>query len=325
MIVLRTDHRLPEQTESRMILLFGRGLIGDNIVMALRSMGNFRSSELPYDWESKTARAACSRAILAQLRTVCSDVNRIDFIWAAGRAGFSAAESELAPELSAFEDVLDLLQNSMDANPGALHVFHHTSSAGGLFEGQRLVNLDSAPCPKRPYGVCKLEQERMLSRLGDNCRKLIYRPSSVYGYSARSQRTGVISALINDNLNRRMTRVYGSSDTIRDYISAADIGRFVSTRVQAHPNDDQTVYTLASGKPTSLYEVLCTVRSMTGQPLILRFDPRPNNSDDITFDQSILPGDLKPIDLGTGIRLTLLRMRSAFTDKFNYRRSGLVS
>lgn len=324
MIVLRTDHRLPEQAASRMILLFGRGLIGDNIVMALRSMGTFQSSELPYDWESRTARAACGRAILAQLQTGRSDVNRIDFIWAAGRAGFGALDAELAPEMSAFEDVLDLAQKSMDAHPDALHVFHHTSSAGGLFEGQRLVNLDSAPNPKRPYGVCKLAQERTLSRLGENCRKLIYRPSSVYGYSVRSLRTGVISALINDNLNRRMTRVFGSSDTIRDYISAADIGRFVSARLQAHPDDDQTVYTLASGKPTSLYEVLCTVRSITGQPLMLRFDPQPNNSDDITFDRSVLPDDLKTIDLATGIRLTLLQMSSAFTEKANYGQSGLA-
>lgn len=318
MIVLRTDHRLAEQTESRMILLFGRGLIGDNIVMALQSMGNTRSNELPYDWQSKAARAVCGEKILAQLRTGCSDVDRIDFIWAAGRAGFGASEAELAPEMSAFEDVLDLALKSMDANPDALHVFHHTSSAGGLFEGQRLVNSDSVPSPKRPYGVCKLEQERMLSRLGDNCRTLIYRPSSVYGYSVRSRRTGIISALINDNLNRRMTRVFGNSDTIRDYILATDIGRFVSARLQTHPSGLTTVYTLASGKPTSLYEVLCTVRSVTGQPLMLRYDPRPNNSDDITFDRSILPDDWDTIDLGTGIRLTLLQMRSAFAERAYY-------
>lgn len=325
MIVLRTEHRLPERTASRIVLLFGRGLIGDNIVMSLQSMGNMTSSELPYDWGSKAARAACGRTILAQMHTGCSDISRIDFIWAAGRAGFGAADTELATEMSAFEDVLDLAQKSIDANPDALHVFHHTSSAGGLFEGQRLVNANSAPSPKRPYGASKLEQERLLSRLDDSCRKLIYRPSSVYGYSVRSLRTGVISALINDNLNRRMTRVFGNSDTIRDYISAADIGRFVSTRVQAHPNNNRTVYTLASGKPTSLYEVLCTVRSVTGQPLMLRFDPQPNNSDDITFDQSILPDDLKTIDLRTGIRLTLLLMRSAFAERTSCEQSRPVS
>jgi len=325
MIILRADYSFPEQGASRFILLFGRGLIGDNIVTSLQSIGSTKTSELPYDWESKAARATCGEKILAQLRTGGSDVHRIDFIWAAGRAGFGAGEAELAPELSAFADVLELAQKSIDANPAALHVFHHTSSAGGLFEGQRLVNSDSAPGPKRPYGVCKLEQEHMLSRLGDSCKKLIYRPSSVYGYSARSLRTGVISALISNNLNRRMTRVFGNSDTIRDYISAADIGRFVSTRVQAHPNNNRTVYTLASGKPTSLYEVLCTVRSVTGQPLMLRFDPQPNNSDDITFDQSILPDDLKTIDLRTGIRLTLLQMSSAFADRTSYEQSSPLS
>lgn len=318
MIVLRAQHNFPEQSASRFIVLFGRGLIGDNIVTSLQSMGNTETSELPYDWDSTAARAACGEKILARLRTSGSDVHRIDFVWAAGRAGFGAGEAELATEMSAFKDVLGLAQKSMDAIPDALHVFHHTSSAGGLFEGQRLVNVSSSPSPKRQYGVCKLQQEDMLSRLDDSCKTLIYRPSSVYGYSARSQRTGVISALINDNLARRMTRIFGNSDTIRDYVSATDIGRFISARVQAPPGASRTVYTLASGKPTSLYEVLQTVRSITAQPLMFRFDRQPNNSDDITFDRSILPDDWKTIDLETGIRLTLLQMRSAFTEKANY-------
>ena len=311
MILLRGHE---PSTRGHLLALFGLGLIGRWILEPIASTGQFGLIELDFDWCNPSKRQGDVAAVSQHLAGLFSGegrARRTDIIWAAGRGGFGASDNELKAEQGAFEDVLSLAVHSLENNRSGEHAFHLVSSAGGLFEGQRQVGQLSAVHPRRPYGDRKLDQEVLLQAAPEAMHKFIYRPSSVYGYSHRGTRRGLVSALIDDALRRRPSYIFGSSATVRDYVLAADVGKFVAARILGRGGGSET-FLLASGKPTSTYEILQIVRHAIGRPLHLRFDPRPFNADDITFLPSALPNGWAATDVETGIRMTASKMRASF-------------
>ena len=64
-----------------------------------------------------------------------------------------------------------------------------------------------------------------------------------------------------------------------------------------------TTFTLASGKATSMSEILHIVRAVVRRPLYLKIDSRPSNAEHITYRRSALPEGWRPTDIETGIRI----------------------
>ena len=54
--------------------------------------------------------------------------------------------------------------------------------------------------------------------------RLIYRPSSVYGFAGPGTRFGLVAALIHNSIRHRTSRIFGNPHTIRDYVLNADVG-----------------------------------------------------------------------------------------------------
>ena len=102
-------------------------------------------------------------------------------IWSAGDASFHSSDREVAEEQTIFTESVGVVQNLRELVKPTRFGFHFISSAGGLFEGQRAVDFNSAPAPLRPYGRLKLAQEEALSSSFDSGELACYRPSSVYG------------------------------------------------------------------------------------------------------------------------------------------------
>ena len=307
MIEVRFEHRSDRQPGHRALLLFGHGLIGREILFALR-LGPFYLTERhhPFSW----AEPELWSDELAEIYSSCRPSSgtedtprRIDIVWAAGRAGFGGTEAHLADELDAYRRVLDLANRLSNSEPPVQVVFHLISSAGGLFEGQRLVDVDTVPAPRRPYGSAKLAQEQALSAQG-RIASHIYRPSSVYGFNDRSNRVGLISALISNGFRQRVSRIFGSYQTIRDYVYAADIGRYVAGQVFGDAAIVSRTHFLVSGKPSSILELLQFAKIATGRQLYLQLDPYPSNADNITFARNVMPLQWQPTDLGTGLQAT---------------------
>ena len=291
------------------VLLFGSGLIGTAIVSALRH-SSVQASAQRFCWSwpipNKTELQAVESAALQAL----SKRADADFcvVWAAGRSGFGSTEEAMADEFMALDQVIQisrLLGSGMDPKR---RKFVHVSSAGGLFEGQVACGQKTVPHPLRAYGHGKLSQEQLVradSALGN---RLILRPSSVYGYAPGSRR-GLIATLIASSLQHTSATIFGSLLTLRDYIYAPDIGRFVANRVIKPRPTEESVSTetclLASARPASVFEIVRRIEGGLGRGLIMRIDPRPENARDNTFLSSALPEDFQPTSLQEGIGLTI--------------------
>lgn len=290
------------------VLLFGSGLIGAAVADAFkRAVAGGRIRRLAWTWPvpGEVETAAIEKAV----RDALAERKRAQLavIWAAGRSGFGSSAEGMADELAAFERVCDTARRVGGDLPPERRVFVHISSAGGLFEGQVACGPGAVPDPLRPYGHGKLDQERRV--LADEAlgRRIILRPSSVYGY-VRHARRGLVSALVAAGIQGRRATIFGSLTTQRDYVFAPDIGRFVVSRLlrvaAAKPNMSTETFLLASGRPASVFEILQIVESRLGRSLHLNIDPRPENARDNTFLPSALPDDFRPTPLHEGIALT---------------------
>lgn len=299
-------------SDNHAVLLFGLGLVGGPIEEFLRRNG-WGSKQIDYDWSDGTRRTKQRAHIAEQVASWLAGLRgtaeiRLDTVWAAGRNGFDSSAEAMAAETALLAEVLEDARRLLDRTPDAEHSFHLISSAGGLFEGQVHIENANRPVPTRAYGVAKLQQERLVAGLPDAIRRMIYRPSSVYGYRSGA-RVGLFSALLRGALENRTARIFGLADTLRDYVYNEDIGRFVVERILL-PRGQETCV-LASGKPTSTYEAIHLIESVTRTRLYLQYDPAPRNALPMSFRPSALPRDWKVTPIETGIHRTMQLLRES--------------
>jgi hypothetical protein len=313
MIVLHKGCNGHKTKEKHIVVIFGVGLIGTNLMQELFRHSYIIATTLPYSWGEVNNRtnenSAIIRCIEPLIKHGCSfpksDFSyRIDFVWAAGKGGFRMQEGEILSELSSFLDVISLAITFSKSNPMWSVRFHMLSSAGGLFEGQRNVGADSVPCAKRPYGSLKLQQERLLSSC-TNMVQFVYRPSSVFGFAGLNRRLGLIPTLLWNGLNNKVSSIFGSSDTLRDYVWAKDIGRFISNVILSKTSVAK-YFILASGKPTSLFEILRRIERILNKKIYYNYiNDGSGNIEHTTFNPNIYPEGWRSQDLNTGIRSVL--------------------
>jgi len=284
MLRIRGEERLT-------VLLFGLGLIGETLDRALRLRFSASVQEYPYDWYDGETRQDQRAAIVATL----GDATRIAVVWSGGISGFGSSREEMLAEGEILGELIDWAQRLQTRYQVD---FHLISSAGGLFEGQTHCTAASRPRPLRPYGEGKLyQEERLLS--AHFRRRHIYRPSSVYG-GGRSKRLGLATALAANALTGKTTRIMGNPATLRDYVLSDDIGRFMARRV-VNPGPADEIMTMASGRPSSVGEMVELVRAKLALPMLVQFDPHPSNARHMSFLPSSLPFDWQPTALECGI------------------------
>jgi UDP-glucose 4-epimerase len=304
MIVL-TRRRAGSPDQGHCILVFGLGLIGKNILAALRHTGLYDGEDFAFRWGSPTE--ADIRPIREFVADRCQS-GRIDLVWSAGNSGFSSPEAEFAREMVSFRSVLGLCRDIILGKPNAKLSFHIVSSAGGLFEGQTNVDRRREPVPLRPYGRVKLMQENELLELAELMQINIYRPSSVFGFAGPTARRGLIDSLFFNAALNKVTNIFGSPDTLRDYVFVKDIGRFIAGRVvDGKPGG---TFLLASGKPSSVSEVIHAVEAALNRKIYRRHDTSGLNAANMSFNRQALPEDWNPTDLVTGVRSTRLLVKA---------------
>lgn len=298
----------------QMVAIFGVGLVGGAILRALRRNETEPPVTLPVNWRDQGQRMV-DLSRLTKAVTVpphpAGAIRRLDIVWAAGKAGFGARREELDPEIHAFRDIVAWSRALCPVLPGTRIVFHMLSSAGGLFEGQRFIDDASQPSPRRPYGEAKFEQEKLVEELRNEMIAHIYRPSSIYGFSAAGGRSGLFNTLIANAKKHTTSRIFGGLDTLRDYVLSTDVGEFITGRIE-RPEAQSRSFILASGKPTSVTEMLQIASKVIGRPLYLMLEVQPSNASHITYRTSALPDDWRTTDLETGIRLVARQLSISF-------------
>ena len=296
----------------QIVMVFGSGLIGSSVVEALQRDGRLLQKQvLRWSWPNPTS--AQTREVEAVFNTYLDHQpsSHLTIIWAAGRSGFGSSEEDMSLEYQAFCGVQTLARKLVLSGDKTTSSFIHISSAGGLFEGQIACEKDTPPQPIRAYGRGKLKQEVSLLEDAGLGRRLIVRPSSVFGYVAHG-RLGLVSALISAAIQRRDAHIFGAFTTQRDFVFAPDIGRYISFKIFKSPenlnNFDKVI--IASGRPSSVFEIIKTVEDVVGVSLYLKINAHPDNALDNTFRSSALPPGFAPTPLRQGIEHTKSAMEA---------------
>ena len=313
MLILHNDGIAENNQENSIAAVFGVGLIGMHLIQSLYRRSYKFAYKLPFSWGKAVHRLNENSVILNSIRDLLKtgmnadvpDLNsqcRIDFVWSAGKGGFSMPESEILSEINSFSDVLALAVTVARENPSCMVRFHLLSSAGGLFEGQRNVGGKTAPCAKRPYAVMKLKQEQILESRNDMV-QFVYRATSVYGFAGLNRRLGLIPTLLWNGSRNNVSSIFGTPDTLRDYVWAGDVGSFIADKILSKTSESET-FILASGKPSSVFEIFRHVEKILNKKLFCHYISDGGNTEHNTFNITTWPKGWGPSQLETGISKT---------------------
>ncbi len=253
-------------------LIFGVGLVGAWVAEGVRLLPG---SQLVEDRFISTRWDALA-ASLEEIRGLKGD--RVRVFWCAGKAGFASDQAQCDLELRSFETVLRWAEQ-LDMP----FEFHLASSAGGLHEGQLLVNSPAEVITTRPYAALKLAQEHALQNSSVE-HQFIYRLSSVYGVPVPERRLGLISTLVINALRRKPTLITAEASTLRDFVSAQDAGRFMAQEEKA-----EGLHYLVSGHPLSIWSLQLAVERALRRPVAVVYSVKKDNVASTSFLPSMRP------------------------------------
>jgi len=301
------------ENRNKLIAVFGNGLIGSSIMSKLNEFCIFsrKFMEFTYsDFEKQKRELVRIEQYVSRLVPPQNKDIDIIILWSAGKAGFTATESEIKSEFETFRNVLEMTQRFESLYTHIKISFHLISSAGGLFEDQKCVAPHFSPKPVRPYGLLKKLQEELLLSSAARIEKKIYRLSSVYGYIKKEHRMGLIPTLIFNGVRQQVTHIYGNLSTLRDYVWCGDLSEYITNILL---NDDEenksSIYHLVSGKPSSIYEIQSIIEKLLGRKIYIAFHNINSNNRDITFSKTIFPTHWYPKDIETTARLIFFKWR----------------
>ena len=314
MILFHNDPQADQP--KRIIMVFGVGLIGTPLCEMIVKTGGYRAYLVPYKWDFPEDAEGDREHLHARLRQIIEEAANpggtvISVVWSAGKSGFGAGPQETANELISYKGVLGIVQRVLKEFPFITCLFHLVSSAGGLFEGARIVSSGTHPKPMRHYGNLKLTQEQILKQCESIPFKHIYRPTSVYGYYGEGKRMGLISALVLGGIQNRVSTIYGTMNTLRDYVFSRDIAVYIARKLFARQDQDgPIIHHLATGKPSSVFEIQQIIERSLGKKLLLQFqsDDDIKNISDVSIHPDLLPDDWVSVDIRTGIGYLTERM-----------------
>lgn len=277
-------------------VVIGVGLIGGAVceaVARLPGLRQARTADVPFDWNGAQGVTTAIKSA-EQWLGESTEVKRVRVMWCAGRGGFASTAAALRPELDAFLAVIAWAESLMERYTVELHML---SSAGGLHEGQVRVDRSEPAETLRPYAQLKLSQERALeqSRL-PAAAKYAYRASSVYGVPKGKRRLGMIPTLVLNALRRKPTTITALSSTLRDYVSAHDVGAYVAAE-----SKPAGISYLVMGYPTSIFSLQLAVERFMQRSVPVVFTLSKDNAKPITFSPRLKPLGWRPSSIESNL------------------------
>lgn len=290
-------HLLAHPDGNGRVALFGAGLIGAAVLERAIALGANRLLRIPWNWDGFAEQSRTQCALAAK---VLAGEDRLDLVWSAGRAGFSAASTVCDAELARFTAIVDLCSKLRYERPDRPLLLHLLSSAGGVYEGSGEVGPETPVAPLRPYGELKLAQEALAcSRLGPDG-VAIYRPSAVFGWT-RHGRRGLIMTLLANGLDYRTTTIVGSPDSSRDFVWVRDLSDWM-VRGLRDPMRPGRCSILAAGRPRSMGEILRAVEQTLGRRLYVQYRIDPREPRRLAYRPSVVASGLHSHSLSVALR-----------------------
>ncbi|MDQ4215383.1 SDR family oxidoreductase [Microbacterium capsulatum] len=252
------------------------GLLGGAICRAAAERG-----EAPFThrvtWDSRESALASLTAGLQGFRRIRNG-RRLEILWCAGSGVTSSGQAHLEQEISVLSEFLESLANHLSPEELASLTLFYPSSVGGVYGGSTDAPITevSATQAISPYGEAKLRAENIVRRFAHahSVRVFIGRLSNLYGAGQDMRKgQGLISVLLQKNLERNATTIFMPLDTLRDYIYVDDAAALILDCVDrcATASSSQTVTKIiAANSPTSIASILGAVRTeLKRRPLVV--------------------------------------------------------
>ncbi len=282
-------------TDDNIAIVVGLGLVGSAIAKQLsttQSTLQFAQNK-SIDWNSSASLLLAIDNITEQTKP-----ERVELIWAAGKAGFTASETQINQEITIYEQVLCKLRSTDNVQ----FTVSLISSAGGLYENSGLVENIQDITPSRAYAFGKLRQEKILSELKFKHR--IYRVASVYGLGG--SRSGLINTMLKSAKLRSPMLIHSNQNTLRDYVYSDDVACNVVKDVINNKNLGTQI--IATGRTTSINMMLNFIKKITKRSVPTTYSLHTSNSNDIIFSRNLLSDIATPTSLEEGIRMLYKNM-----------------
>lgn len=288
---------LLKKENNRTVILIGLGLVGLSI------SNEFIRNGYKIDGSKKVNWNGASEFVAQDIFTFLEEAINDDvcIIWSAGKCGFSSDDRETKIEELFFSEIMSSIEVFLDSKRKTIS-FYLISSIGGLFEGQVSIEDNMIPYPRRAYGRLKMSQEKILLESGPKIKPFIFRLSSIYGSINSSNRMGLIQVLISNGIKNKITRIYGSSDTLRDYTSVDDVSKFICSIVRTSYDNLRNIYHLANGKASSIDEIKSLVEKKTRKRLLLSYENNTTNDLNIVCNFDSYGGIWNPSSMNENIR-----------------------
>ena len=150
------------------------------------------------------------------------------------------------------------------------------SSAAVYGDGNSLpLKEDYALRPLSPYGATKVAGESYC-RCYTECYGLsnvILRFFNIYGPgSERNPYTGVITNFLSNIIHKKILTVFGDGEQTRDFVNVEDVVKAAILALEKEKLKGE-VFNVCSGEPTSINQLVETLRKVTGKQLKVRHDP----------------------------------------------------
>ena len=166
---------------------------------------------------------------------------------------------------------LNLLEALRRRRGGGMCHLVFASSGGAVYgsepaDGVAFREMDECR-PLSPYGIQKLAMEHYLRTASEQgwLRTTVLRISNAYGeLLAAERRQGLIGVAMARVLAGQAVRVFGSLETVRDFVHVEDVARAFGVAAQSG-GDGFRVFNIGAGQGHSVAEVLELIGRVTGR------------------------------------------------------------
>jgi len=150
------------------------------------------------------------------------------------------------------------------------------------------VTEDSIPNPISPYGADKISMEFYLRAFANafNLNTISLRFFNVYGKGQSNAYAGVITKFLQNIKSKKPLEIFGDGKNTRDYVFIDDLIHGILQAIKNIQGQKGTIYNLASGKSTSVYDLALLMLKISKKKLeIIHKSSRPG---DLLFSEVLI-------------------------------------
>jgi nucleoside-diphosphate-sugar epimerase len=230
----------------------------------------------------------------------------LDIVWAAGISNNSSNSSIIHNEICIIKVFLKfLLTKNL-----SIRSINFISSAGSIFNPEKTEKIDekTAISPISEYGKSRLLIEKLFCEAasGLNVKFNTFRLTNVFGNNVKYRKnSGLISHLINANLNRKEMNIFVPLYVEQDYIDDEFVAKNIlySINKQFRSSFRQDIFYLSRNQSNSIVEIINLIDRFLGRKtpyVMVDIDTSKVRQNNLNFNfdnKKYLPFEIEPINL----------------------------